>query len=105
TFPPEDHERYRAQKRILGRGEEEAVSLTPGAAAGSAETLQEGGHRVRRIDLDHAVEVADVDAQLERARGDNHAVGTLCECRLCAQALLTAERAVGDERCDSVPPQ
>lgn len=67
-LPPEEHDRCRPQERVLSRGEEKAVSLTPRTTTGPAETLEERGHRVRRIDLDHPVEVANIDTKFECGR-------------------------------------
>jgi hypothetical protein len=51
----------------------------------------------RRVDLHHVVEVADVDAELERARGHDHAVLPLLERELGVAAGGRRQRAVGDE--------
>ena len=52
---------------VVGR-QERQFRLVPGPPPGAAQSLQEGRDGVGRVDLDDAVEVADVDAELERAR-------------------------------------
>jgi hypothetical protein len=76
--------------------------LTPRAATGSAEPLEESGDRRRRVDLDHTIKVTDVDPQLERTCGDDNAVASLSERLLCLATLLDPERAVGNEGADAV---
>jgi hypothetical protein len=69
-----------------------------GPAPGPSEALEEARHGDRRVDLDDPVEIADVDAQLERARGDDDAVAGLGKRRLGAPPLVQPQRAVRDER-------
>ena len=54
-------------------GEEHAAGDLTHLVAGAAHALQTGGHRGRRLHLDHLVHRAHVDAQLERARGHDAA--------------------------------
>jgi hypothetical protein len=63
----------RALDEIVAREREDpalrhAMMVCPGAA----DALQEGGDAVRRGDLAHEVDVADVDAELERGGGHQH---------------------------------
>ena len=82
----------------LVEGEEQAVAAGAGPPAGAAEPLQERRRRVRgRVDLDDPVEVADVDAELQGAGGDDDAVARLGERLLGAAALVGGQRGVGQE--------
>ena len=56
--------------------------------------LKAGGHRLRRLHLDHQIDGAHVDAELERGRG--HETGQLARLEqvLDDQPLLARERAV-----------
>jgi hypothetical protein len=51
----------------------------------------------RRVQLDDTVKVADVDAQLQRAGRNNHAVACFTEGTFRVATLLRTQRAVGDE--------
>ena len=68
--------------------------------SGAAEALQERGDGGRGVELDHPVEVADVDAELERGGRDDDAVPRLRECRLRSPPLVERPGEVGDERVD-----
>ena len=94
---PEAEQTQRTQEAVVGRGEEQAVPLGPRPAARSAQPLEEGGDGAGSVDLDDAVEVADIDSQLQRARGDDDTVAALGERLLGTPALVEGERAVGDE--------
>ena len=72
----------------------------PRPPARATEALQEGRH-VRGVDLDHPVEVAHVDAQLQGAGGHDHAIAGLGE-RLLAAAVPRADsERVRDEGRDA----
>ena len=73
--------------------QKQAVASRAGPSPGPSDALQHRRDPCRRVDLDHAVEIADVDAQLERARRDDHAVARLGERRLGLAALV----ALSDE--------
>jgi hypothetical protein len=62
--------------------------------AGAAHALQEGIDAARRADLAHQVDVADVDAQFERAGGHQRLELALLEPLLGLQAMLAREAAV-----------
>ena len=64
------------------------------AVAGAADALEPGGDRLGRLDLDHQVHGAHVDAELERRGG--HEAGQLARLEqvLDDQPLLAGERAV-----------
>ena len=69
-------------ERIIVDRQEGAVGARVRAPAGSSHTLQESRDRGRRVDLQHVVEIPDVDAELERACGDDDAVAAILEGRL-----------------------
>jgi hypothetical protein len=61
---------------------------------GPADSLQPAGHRRRRLDLDHEVDRAHVDAQLEAAGGDDGGQPAGLEVVLDERPLLLADRTV-----------
>jgi hypothetical protein len=97
AFAPKFLDRRRAEQRFRIRRQEQAVSPGVGATASTAESLEEGRNGRRRIDLDHSVEVADVDTEFESAGGDDDAIPAVGESALGVVALLFAERTVGNE--------
>ena len=94
-----------AEQALVRGRQEEAVAGRARPPAGAAHPLQERRDGARGVDLDHAVEVADVDPQLQGAGGDDHAVAALGERLLGLPALVQAQRAVRDERLDPPHPQ
>jgi hypothetical protein len=62
--------------------------------AGAADALQAAAHGLRRLDLQHEVDRAHVDAQLERRGGDEARQLAGLEHLLDDDALLARERAV-----------
>jgi hypothetical protein len=67
------------QERVVVGREEGAVGRQVRAPARAPHALEERRDTARCVDLDDVVEIADVDAELECARGDNDAVGALLE--------------------------
>ena len=61
---------------------------------GAADPLQQPRHALRRADLDHLVDAAPVDAEIERGRGDHRAQRPGRHRRLDLAALLDLQRAV-----------
>ena len=61
---------------------------------GTTDPLQPRRHRVRRLDLDHEIDRAHVDAQLQRAGGHQRAELPGLQFVLDAQPLLAAQRTV-----------
>ena len=57
------------------------------------------------IDLNHPIEVADINSEFQRASRHDHAVLCLGERRLCGSPFLRAERAVGKKRRHPQPAQ
>ncbi len=62
--------------------------------AGPADPLEAAGDRGRRFDLDHEVDRAHVDPQLEAGGGDDRRQAARLEVVLDRQALLAGDRAV-----------
>ena len=67
-------------------------------AAGAAHALEERAHREGGVDLEGALETADVDAELEGCRGDRgHALCLVAHEILCGLANRAREVAVVDQ--------
>ena len=94
--PQQQYRRGEQQTGVVG-SEQGEVAARAGAPAGASEPLEQRCHRWRRVDLHHMVEVADVDAELERGGGHDHAVGRFGEGLLGLPSFVDAERAVGHE--------
>ena len=60
-------------------GEEQAIPRCPGSAASASHTLQERRNSPGCINLNHPVQIADVEPQLQGTSGDDHAVLPLGE--------------------------
>ncbi len=78
-------------KRLERCREEQRVAARAGPSPGAADALEESGDGRGAVDLDDAVEVADVDAELEGAGRHDHAVGRFGERLLGASAFVLAE--------------
>ena len=61
---------------------------------GAPDTLQERGDTARRADLADEIDVADVDAELERCGGDERFQLAVLQALLGVEALLFGEAAV-----------
>src|SRR5690606_32949005 len=77
----------------VGRIEEAARGAADGVTR-AADALRRRGERARGLDQDHPVEGADVDAELERAGGDDRGKLPLLQAPLDRGAQLAGERAV-----------
>ena len=75
-------------------GEQHALRDRAGGVARAADALQPRGHRGRRLDLDHQVHGAHVDAQLERRGGHQRGQPPGLERVFDLQPLLARDRAV-----------
>ena len=75
-------------------GEDPAFRGLAEPVPGAADPLQAAGHRLRRLDLDHEVDGAHVDSELERAGRDQAGELAGLEQLLDQGALLVGERAV-----------
>ena len=73
------------------------VRRLPVAPAGTAHALQERADGVGRVGLEHAIEIADVDAQLERRGADDAGVGAVVEALLRELPLFARDGAVVHE--------
>src|SRR4029077_20482421 len=65
---------------------------------GPAHSLQDARYHGGCVNLDDAIEIPHVDAELQDARRDDDAVFTLGERMLRLLSLFLAERTVRDER-------
>src|SRR6185436_3572031 len=65
------HEAGRFGELVEREREEAALGDLADHVTRAADALQEGRDRARRADLDREVDVAHVDAELERRRGDD----------------------------------
>ncbi|MNZ61958.1 hypothetical protein D3C78_800640 [compost metagenome] len=79
---------------VAGGGEQAALGRAADLVPGTADPLQKPGNRARRGDLAHQVDVADVDPQLQRRRGDQHLQVAALESLLGIQAKLLGQAAV-----------
>ena len=75
-------------------GEDAAALRLAHAVTGAADALQAARHRRGRLDLEHEVDRAHVDAQLERGGGHQARQLPRLELVLDDEALLPSERAV-----------
>jgi hypothetical protein len=64
------YERRAGDQFVAREREQAALRQAAEAVAGAANALQERGDRGRGADLDHEIDVADIDAEFERTRGD-----------------------------------
>jgi hypothetical protein len=104
-FTPEQNQRARLQQSRPRRCQKEAVATSLRSSACPSQSLEERCHRPRRIHLDDAVKVADVDPQLKSAGGNNDAVSCFTEGCFRVTTLFRAQRTVGDERGDALGPE
>ena len=93
------------QQRSPVQREEQAVPGAPGAPAGAPDALQERRHGRRVVHLDDAIEVTDVDPQLQRGGRDDDTVASLGERLLRAAALVDRQRRVRQVRGHAALPQ
>ena len=97
---PQPQQPSRPEQRPLVEGEEETVSRRPRPTTGPTQPLQERRDSGGRVDLNHAVEVTDVDAKLQRRGRHDHAVARIGEGGLGSPALVDGQRCVRQERRD-----
>ena len=98
-----DQRKCLEQLHLAGR-QKQAVARRPGPPARPADALKQRSDGGRRADLDHPVEVPDVDPELERRGCDDHAVPRLAERPLGLEAVVTAQRRVRHEHGGSLGP-
>jgi hypothetical protein len=75
-------------------GKSRPLGVPPTAVAGAADALQEAGDRARRADLADEVDLADIDAELERGGRDQRLQLPRLEALLGVEPQLLGEAAV-----------
>ncbi len=92
----ERRRRHRRRAQQVAPEERVEAAARDGAyrMAGAADALHRARHRERALHQQHLVEVADVDAQLERAGGDEGGQPAILEAALDGEADLLRQRAV-----------
>ena len=92
AHPPRDH---RALQQVAAElGEDAPDAHLADAVPGAADPLQPARHRLGRLDLQHEVDGAHVDPELQRARRDQARQLAGLQQLLDLRALLARERAV-----------
>ena len=84
----------RLDQVALVLGEDDAAGDVADVVPGPADPLQPAGHRRRRLDLDHQVHRAHVDAELQAGRGHHGGQPARLEGLLDLGPLLPRHRAV-----------
>ena len=79
---------------VAGGGEEAALGDGSAPVTGAAYALQGNGDGAGRADLADEIDVADIDAELERGGGDEDAALALLESALGFEAEMARERAM-----------
>ena len=88
-------EQRRAFDQVVARQREQpALRHAADRVAGAADALQEAGDRARRAELADQVDVADVDAELQRRGGHQHLQLAALQPLLGVEALLLRQAAV-----------
>ena len=88
-------EQRRAFDELVARQREEAPLGRPAdGVAGAADALQEGRDRARRAELADEIDLADVDAELQRGGGDQRPQLAALEPLLGGEPLLLGQAAV-----------
>ncbi len=91
SLPPKLLNRGGSDQRVRVGGQKEAIPASAGPAAGPSQPLQERSHFGGSIDLDDPVEIPNIDAQLQRARGDDDAVACFVERLFGSEAFVPAK--------------
>ena len=88
-------EQRRALDELVARQRKQpALGRAVDRVAGAADALQEAGDRARRAELADEVDVADVDAELERGGGDQRLQLAALQPLLGVEPLLLRQAAV-----------
>jgi hypothetical protein len=104
-FSPEEGDpQSQKQFGVICR-EEEKIAYRARPATAPPHPLEKAADRWRRADLDYTVQVANVDAQLQRRRSDDSAVRLGSEGSLGLAALVSRQRTVRDKCPYSGPAQ
>ena len=88
------HQRHRFQQLVARQRQQPALGHFAQRVSGAAHPLQERADRAGRADLANQVDVADVDAHLERGGGHDRAQFALFEPLFGRQANFAREAAV-----------
>ena len=86
-FTPQSANAQGQHQRIVIRAEEQTAAPGAIASASASHALQKRRHRCRCIDLNHMIEIANVNAQFQRRGGHNHAIFFFGKGRFCQLAL------------------
>ncbi len=85
--------------RVVAEGRNEhAATHGVERVSGAADALESVGHALRRLELEHEIDGADVDPQLERARADERAKSARLERLLENEPSLARQRSVIGQR-------
>ncbi len=87
VLSPQQEQAGGPQQRAIGQHQEKTVAYGARPASGAAQTLQKRRNSAGCVQLDDPVKIADIDAQFQRARRDDHTVPGLRE-RLLRTAPL-----------------
>ncbi len=88
------HDRVRLDQLVLGEREEASLRQPRDAVPRAPDPLEERRDRAGGAHLDHELDVPDVDAELERRRGDEHGELAALEAPLCFASERGRETAV-----------
>ena len=105
ALPPKSNQRSGSEQCFVTRRQEQAVGRAVRPPTGAPHPLKERGHRCRCVDLDHPVEVTNIDPKLQRASRHDHAILPLGKCLFRQAAFLDSQGTVGDEGLDLLLPQ
>ena len=86
----------------VGRDQDRPAGLVQ-AVVGATDALEQAGRTLGRSDLDHEIDVAPVDAEVERGGADDGAQAAPCHDGLDLAALLDGEAAVMERYRQVVP--
>ncbi len=92
--PQPAHQRRALDQRVARQREQPPLGQPAPRVARPADPLQRHRERARRLELHHQLDVADVDAQLQRGGGHHRAQLAGLELLLGAQTRLAREAAV-----------
>ena len=101
-FPQRDNCR-RLKQGILGCCQEKAIPLAAWPPSASPHSLEEVGYGGRRVDLNHAVQIANVNPKLQDTGGDDYAVVPSRKRSFGFVTLLRTQGAMGNKSGDIEP--
>lgn len=93
---PKLHQCSRLQEGFFLGDQEKTVSGRTCASSGAPDTLQKGRDGGRRIDLDHAIQIPNIDAKLQGAGRDDDAILPLAERLFRGVTRFQAQAAMRD---------